>query len=108
MPVVVSPSAAQQNTLLVLWLSSMMFGLGMLLGAMSAKSLSLGTAPSNFILGLVVCTLACCFFRRPLEVAGDGARYFCTVFGEFKHGMPSNCLLFAASATVWIGGLKNN
>ena len=94
--------------LLALWLSSMMFELGMLVGEMSANLSSLGTTPSNFILGLVVRTLARCFFRRPLEVAGNGARYFCTIFGEFKHGIPSNYLLFAASAIVWIGGLKND
>ena len=103
-----SPSAVQQKTLLALWLSFMTFELLVFVGEVSAKSLSLGTSPSIFILGLVVRTLARWFFRRPLEVSGDGARYFCTIFGEFKHGMPSNCLSFATLAIVWIGGLKNN
>ena len=80
----------------------------MFVGAVSAESSLFGTSPLIFILGLVVRTLARCFFRRLLEVARDGARYFCTIFGEFKHGIPFNCFLFAPSAIVLIGGLKND
>ena len=86
----------------------MVFELGMYVGAALANSLLLGIAPFNFILGLVLCILARCFFSRPLEVTSDGAMYFCTIFGEFKHRMPSTCLLSAALAIVWIGGLKND
>ena len=57
--VVASPSAAQQKTLLALWLSSVTFELGMFVGVVLAKSLLLGILPSTYILGLVVHILAC-------------------------------------------------
>ena len=76
--------------------------------AVLVNSLSFGTAFFNFILGLVVCTLASCFFGQPLEVTDDGARYGCTFFGEFRHGMPYSWSLFSASEMVWIGRLKSD
>ena len=87
----------------------MMFVLGVLVGAVSANSSLLGTAPSNFILGLAVHTLARCFFSDGLwklltMVPGISALYLvssnmgCLAIGCF----------FAALAIVWIYGLKSD
>ena len=84
------------------------FALEVLVGEGSSNSSLIGAASSNFISGLAVRAVALCFSRRPLEVSGDGARYFCTIFGKFKHRIPYRWLLFAALARVWIGGLKKD
>ena len=44
---------------------------------------------------------------RPLDVAGDGAKYFLTR-SAFMSGMPSNCRLEIACSKVDMLGLKND
>jgi len=86
----------------------MTFVLGMFVGEGDSKPSSSDSEASIFILGLLVPTFPLCFFRRPLGVAGNGSRYFCTIFGEFKHGIPCIWLVFAALVMVWIGGLEKD
>ena len=68
----------------------MMFVLVMLLAGEGVLNTSLiGTVLiASFFFDLVVRTFALYIFSHPLGVAGDGARYFCTIFREFKYGIP--------------------
>ena len=92
-PIFASPSAAQQKTLLALWLSSMTVELLMFVGAVSAKLSSLGTSSSSFILGLVVRTLAHCFFS-------DGFwKWLAMALGISPHLLVSSNMGFLP--TVW-------
>ncbi len=102
-----SPRVAQQNALLVEWLPSISWGPGSIDAGLSG---GVTGVPSLGVprFCLVDLTLARCRLRRPFDVAGEGARYLYIVVGLLRQGIPSSWLLFAASAIVWMGGLKND
>ena len=88
----------------------MTFVSGLMLAGMRVLSDSLVVCVSvpGLVFGSVVCTFYLCFFSLCLDVAGDGAKYLFTIFGEFKRGIPCSWLLFAALLTVWLGGMKKD
>ena len=98
--VVASRSAAQQNMLLSVWVSCMMSGVGSINGGKVALFNYLAGLTSwigcvAFFFGRVMQNVAHCFFRRPLDIAWDGATYLLAVLGEFKHSIPCSYLLFS-------------
>ena len=92
--VVTSPSAAQQKTLLALWLSSKAFDLLMIGGAMSANPSWLDTSPSNFIWGHVVRILARYFSDGLWKWLGTVLGIYALSFAGSNFGfLPTACCL---------------